>query len=275
MNIRQNSVAEMERGERLDMEQLRVGICEDDKDASVRILSMVTDSSERVTVEAFESAEALLDNFYPGKFDLLILDIYLGEMTGIDALEKIRETDTRVVAAIATTSQDFALESYRLRAARYLEKPVKEEDIRDLLQDVIRKKEAEPHYVGETGGEKIRVPFDCILFAEQRGKTICLHMEDSQELVFRGKLDEEQKKFPEKYIFRCHKSFLVNLTKIKGIDRELLTFIMLDGQQVHIHRQGFFVAKRAYEQYLFSIARGWKEDSQKKADGDSIIPYES
>lgn len=248
------------------MEQLRVGICEDDKDARVKILSMVTESMERVTVEAFESAEELLDNFYPGKFDLLILDIYMGKMTGIEALEKIRETDTRVVAAIATTSQDFALESYRLRAARYLEKPVREEEIKELLQDVIRKKEAEPHYEGETGGERVRVPFDCVLFVEQRGKTICLHMEDGKELVFRGKLDEEEKKFPEKYFLRCHKSFLVNLSKIKGIDRELLTFVMLDGQQVHIHRQGFFAAKRAYEQYLFSIAKGWKEDSEKKAD---------
>ena len=58
---------------------------------------------------------------------------------------------------------------------------------------------------------------------------------------------------------RCHKSFLVNLAKIRGIDRELMTFVMEDGRHVHIHRQGFFAAKRAYEQYLFSIADGWKE----------------
>ena len=244
------------------MEQLRVGICEDDKKSRIRLLGMVTDSAEKVTAEAFESAEDLLDHFFPGKFDLLILDIYLGKMTGIDALEQIRRKDTRVVAAIATTSQDFALESYRLRAARYLEKPVKEDDIRDLIRDVIRKKESEPHFEGESGGKRIRVPFDCILFAEQRGKNICLHMDDGEELVFRGKLDDEKSKFSEKYFFRCHKSFLVNLSKICGIDRELLTFVMQGGEQVHIHRQGFFAAKRAYEHYLFSIVEGWKDEGQ-------------
>ncbi|MGN0362395.1 MAG: LytR/AlgR family response regulator transcription factor [Bilifractor sp.] len=245
------------------MEQLRVGICEDDKESRVRLLGMVTESADKVTAEAFESAEELLDHFYPGKFDLLILDIYMNKMTGIDALERIRKKDTRVVAAIATTSQDFALESYRLRAARYLEKPVKQDDIRDLIQDVIHKKESEPHFEGESGGERIRVPFDCILFAEQRGKSICLHMDDGQELVFRGRLDDEMSKFPEKYYFRCHKSFLVNLSKICSIDRELLTFVMQDGEQVHIHRQGFFAAKRAYEHFLFSIAEGWKEEGQE------------
>lgn len=177
------------------MEQLRVGICEDDKESRIRLLGMVTDSAEKVTAEAFESAEDLLDHFFPGKFDLLILDIYLGKMTGIDALEQIRRKDTRVVAAIATTSQDFALESYRLRAARYLEKPVKPEDIRELIQDVIHKKESEPHFECESVRERIRVPFDCILFAEQRGKSICLHMDDGKELIFRGKLDDEISKF--------------------------------------------------------------------------------
>ena len=244
------------------MEQLRIGICEDNKESRIRLLNMVTDSAEKITAEAFESAEDLLDHFFPGKFDLLILDIYMERMTGIDALEQICRKDTHVVAAIATTSQDFALESYRLRAARYLEKPVKPEDIRELIQDVIHKKESAPHFECESIRERIRVPFDCILFAEQRGKSICLHMDDGKELIFRGKLDDEISKFPEKYFFRCHKSFLVNLSKICGIDRELLTFVMQGGEQVHIHRQGFFAAKRAYEHYLFSIAEGWKQEGQ-------------
>ena len=135
-------------------------------------------------------------------------------------------------------------------------------NIRELIQDVIHKKESEPHFECESVRERIRVPFDCILFAEQRGKSICLHMDDGKELIFRGKLDDEINKFPEKYFFRCHKSFLVNLSKICGIDRELLTFVMQGGEQVHIHRQGFFAAKRAYEHYLFSIAEGRKQEGQ-------------
>lgn len=241
------------------MEQLLVGICEDDKEERVRLLDMVAEAAEKVKAEAFGSAEELLESYYPGKYDLIILDIYMGGMTGIDALEKIRKADGRVTAAIATTSQDFALESYRLRAARYLEKPVNQEEVRDLVQTVVRKKEAEPHYEGETNGTRIRIPFDRILFVEQKGKKLWIHMDDGRELQVRGKLDDEEKRFPAEYFPRCHKSFLVNLAKIRGIDRELMTFVMEDGQHVHIHRQGFFAAKRAYEQYLFSIADGWKE----------------
>lgn len=246
------------------METLHVGICEDDKQERIRLLEMVTSSVEKVTVEAFESAEELLDAFYPGKFDLVILDIFMKEMTGVEALEKIRKNDGRVVAAFATTSQDFALESYRLHAARYLEKPVKEEEIRDLMQEVLQKKLLEPHYEIVSGGEKVRIPFDRILFVEQKGKNLVVHLDDKREFLTRGKLDEEEPKFPSSRFLRCHKSFLVNLAKIRGINRELNTFVMEDGQNVHIHRQGFFAAKRAYEQYLFSIAEGWKEQGKEE-----------
>lgn len=56
------------------MEQLLVGICEDDKEERVRLLDMVTEAAEKVKVEAFGSAEELLESYYPGKYDLIILD---------------------------------------------------------------------------------------------------------------------------------------------------------------------------------------------------------
>ncbi len=238
------------------MERLKIGICEDNHEERLRLLGMVTEAAKSASVEVYESAERLLGVFYPGKFDLLILDIYMTGMTGIDALEKIREKDSRVVAAIATTSQDFALESYRLHAARYLEKPVRKEEIADLLQFVIMKKDAEPHYEGGSSDTKVRIPFDQILYVEQRGRSLYIYLENKEEVTLRGTLDSEEEKFQGHNFYRCHKSYLVNLARICSIDRELLTFVMEDGAQVHISRRGFFAAKRAYEQYLFSIAEG-------------------
>lgn len=245
------------------MEKLQIAICEDNKEERVRLLGLVSNSYSELSVEAFESAEDLLASFYPGKYDLIIFDIYMGGMTGIEALEQIRHSDVRVIAAIATTSKDFALESYRLHAARYLEKPVNEEEIRDLIQIVISRKESEPHYECETADGRVRIPFDRIQFVEQRGKNLIIHEENGQELTIRGKLDEVQAAFPEKYFYQCHKSYLVNLSNIRRIDKELLTFVMENGEHAHINRKGFYAAKRAYEQYLYSIAEGWKKQSQE------------
>ena len=248
------------------MEKLQIAICEDNREERLRLLEMIMQSPEESDVAAFESAEDLLKAFYPGRYDLILFDIYMTGMTGIEALEQIRQSDARVTAAIATTSQDFALESYRLHADRYLEKPVAESEIRELLEVVTRKKESEPHYECESAEGRIRIPFDRIPFVEQRGKYLILHVENGQEQMIRGKLDEEESSFPDRSFYRCHKSYLVNLSKIRSIDRELLTFVMEDGQHVHIARRGFFAAKRAYEQYLYSIAEGWKKQENGNPD---------
>ena len=250
------------------MERLRAAVCEDDRGERERLVQMVSESAPDVTVEAFGSAEELLDAYYPGKFDVILLDIYMEGMTGIRALEKIRRIDTEVVAAIATTSQDFALESYRLRAARYLEKPVSGVEIADLLRYVIRKKESEPHYECGSADTRIRIPFDAIDYVEQRGKNLCIHLGGGQEVMVRGRLDEEGHRFPVRYFFRCHKSYLVNVSRIRAINRELMTFVMEDGENVHIRRQDFFAAKRVYEQYLYSIAESWKAQEKGSENED-------
>jgi len=259
------------------LERLKIGICEDNRDERIRLLGMLTESADDVSVEAYENAEDLLKAFYPGRYDLLILDIFMEGMTGVSALERIRAIDSHVVTAFATTSRDFALESYRLHAARYLEKPVKKEEIEDLLRYVFMKKDALPHFESGTGNSKVRIPFDRILYVEQIGKRLCIHMENKEEVTIRGTLDGEENKFEGKNFYRCHKSYLVNLSKIRSIDRDLLTFIMEDHSQAHISRRGFFAAKRAYEQYLFSIAMVWSqsdhhtEEEKPSGEEDSNI----
>lgn len=240
------------------MEQLHIGICEDEERYRAQLLQIITDSSYDVTLEVHTNAEDLLSSFYPGKFDLLFMDIYMGGITGIEALLKIREADDAVDVAIITVSEDHALDAYRLRAARYLEKPLKENEVLDFLDMVCRKKEAAPHFDVKVNGEQKRIPFERISYIEQAARKLVIHVTGEQPLVVSGKLDEVTPLFPERYFFRSHKSFLVNLSRIRKLDRDLMTFVMEDGSQVHIRRQSFYPAKQAWEQYLFGIAGGWK-----------------
>ena len=55
--------------------------------------------------------------------------------------------------------------------------------------------------------------------------------------------------------FRCHKSYLVNLAFIQGIDRERMVFQMREGGSAYIRRETFYRARSAWENWLFSAAR--------------------
>lgn len=178
------------------MEQIRIGIYEDNQDDRIRLMQMLTDSGEDVVLVAGESGEELLRSFYPGKFDLLFLDIFMGEITGIEALSKIREQDPSVDVCLTTTSPDFTREGYRMKAIRYLEKPVQESDILEILQDVIRKKESMPHLGLKQTDGIMRVPFDMIVCIEQHGRGLKVYLSSGEMAAGIGSLDKIEEECP-------------------------------------------------------------------------------
>jgi DNA-binding LytR/AlgR family response regulator len=237
------------------MEQLNICICEDN-DRDYETLRALIDKEEANTVcEHYSSAEDFLKEYYPGKFDLLFLDIYMQSVTGIEALERIRTVDQNLSVVLVTTSTDFALESYRLRAMRYVEKPVREEDVSEVIQFCLLKKESQPHLEVKSGYNKLRIPFDQILYVEQKGRNMSICQTDDQIIMVSGKLDDIQSQFEGETFFRCHKSYIVNLSHIRSVDSELQTFVMTNEDCVHIRRESFYKAKHAYEDFLFDIAQ--------------------
>lgn len=242
------------------MEQLRTGIFEDNEKERIGLYKMVmeADAETDIMVEYGESGEALLDSFYPEKFDLIFLDIYLSGMTGIEALSKIREKDDVVDAVIMTTSRDFTLESFRLKVVRYLEKPVKEEDIKEILLNAKMKKETKPHFLIKNQNSLLRIPFDMITMVEQMGRKLKLSLSLGKLVAGSGSLDGVECEFSPKYFCRCHKSYLVNLSYVHHIDRELSAFVMQDGAIVCISRRKFWEVKRTFENFLFACMEYYK-----------------
>ena len=97
---------------------MRVAFIDDDPN-ELKILhpyfNDLTDPST-ISIDDFSSEEEFLSRFTAGLYDLVILDIYMGDLTGVDVARKIRETDHNVRLVFCTTSNDFASESYEVAA---------------------------------------------------------------------------------------------------------------------------------------------------------------
>ncbi len=235
---------------------LYVAVCEDTKSHADWLLALLAQSGFAPRCDAFSSGEALLAAFAPGKYDLIFLDIYMDGIKGVDAAAQIRKADRTVTLVFTTTSTAHTLESYRLKAAGYLEKPVKLEDVRELLTLVQAKRDSAAAITLLIEGASRRLPFAHILYFEQMNHAVVVHMpakilRTSQTV----KLKDIGPLLPDSF-FCCHHSFIANLQYVRRVDKALKVFEMQNGDRVYIRHSSLSKAVRAYEDFLFRAARG-------------------
>ena len=70
------------------MEPLNLAICDDLPEEREALLALLEQAPIPTVCTQFASGEELLEAFRPGKFDLLLMDIYMDGMTGVEAVKK-------------------------------------------------------------------------------------------------------------------------------------------------------------------------------------------
>ena len=81
---------------------------------------------ENIEIQEFSSGEELLNYLRENPsdfFHIIFMDIYMEDLTGVETAKAIRKTDEQVKIVFITTSNEFASESYEVRAEDYLIKP--------------------------------------------------------------------------------------------------------------------------------------------------------
>ena len=238
------------------MEPLRLAICDDLPEEREALLTLLEQAPIATVCAQFASSEELLEAFRPGVFDLLLMDIYMDGMTGVEAVRKIREMGETIPIAFTTTSTEHTLESYRLSVLKYLEKPVRQKDINDLLHLVKLQRDSAPRLAIRQNGETQRLPLSELLCLEQKGHHVMLSRKGGSVLQLYGKLSNLLPQLEGQPFFCPHKSYCVNLAFVRGINEEYQSYDMVDGKKVPISRSNRTKAKRAYEDFLFARTRG-------------------
>lgn len=234
---------------------LDIIICEDMEEDRTALLHMIESCNIPVNCTFFTNGEDLVKSYTPQKYDLILSDIYMSGMTGIDAITEIRKIDKSVPVAFVTSSLDFALESYRLSALKYIEKPFKKENVEDILHLALLEKSSIPSLNIQKNGKERNIPFRDILYFEQHSHKLIVHFEDGSTEEFYEKLSNILPQLSDQPFFNGHKSFCVNLTYVRYIDSEVKCFVMQDNSNVPIRRESFVQAKNTLAEYLFNTTR--------------------
>lgn len=238
------------------MDPLYIAICEDQPQEREVILEMLEKSGFPCVSTVFDSGEALLAAWEPHTFDLLLMDIYMDGMTGVKAVKLLRDRGEELPVAFITSSIDHALDSYRLSALKYIEKPVSSKDVAEILDLARLKKVHAPSLAVQWNGNKDLIPLSDLLYLEQQGHVVHIHLKGGAVRYVYKKLSDMAGQLTGQPFFQSHKSFLVHLAFVRNINMDLKCFVMSDGKNIPIRRELMGKAKRAWEDWLFAHTRG-------------------
>lgn len=189
------------------------------------------DKKEIIEFKEFFSSESFLFVWEEDKtFDLLVLDIEMGEMNGFELAKKIRAEEKNIPIMFVTGYDEYMQYGYDVSALHYLLKPVSKERLGyalDKLKSVL--KDEEKSLILNTVDEVKRIPIDEIMYVEAAGHGSILHAID-EVLTLKeslGTIEKQVADSPE--IIKCHRAYIVNLRFVSAIKNSDL---ILDNNEV-------------------------------------------
>jgi two-component system response regulator AlgR len=211
---------------------VKILIVDDEKPARDRLARMVSELQEHELVgQAVNGLEALgmAQSLEP---DIVLLDIRMPGMDGIEAARHISRLDEPPAVVFTTAFSDHALEAFETHAVDYLLKPVKQDRLQAAMDAAIRPTRAqaaksgdmlsglEPrqHICARVRGSLVLVPIEKIFYfhAEQKYVTV-RHTEG--EVLIEDALKNLETEFGERF-YRIHRNALVSLERLAGMQSD-------------------------------------------------------
>ena len=189
----------------------------------------------RFSEEEFSSGEAFLNAFCPGIFDAVFLDIYMNKISGMDAARVIFEQDPDCRIVFLTTSDEFLLESYSVRATYYLLKPVEPERLMQALEFCFPLHKKTDTLPVRTKNGTVIIPKDDIIYIESVGRLRCIHTKDGIIETADRFSDVIAPLESDRRFLSCGRGIMLHMAHISS--QEKSDFIMTDGARLPIPRR--------------------------------------
>ncbi|MDC7291709.1 LytTR family DNA-binding domain-containing protein [Blautia schinkii] len=231
----------------------RIIICDDEetarKEIKALVLHLMDIIGEPCLVQCVKSPEQLLKLRQKGaRWDLILLDILMGGPDGLRLAEDLRRSGDETDVVFVTSCAEYALDGYRSYPVSYLLKPLTKESLRPVLGRCLSRWRQEPLLHLDTGhGGSAAVAVKDICYIEVFRRELVVHCAD-REVTGMGALTELAQQLTGRRFYRSHRSFLVNLEWVAGIQR--YHFLLKNGARVPIAVRSYPEAQKRWLEHL-------------------------
>ena len=236
--------------------KMKIAICDDEIQFTNTLCPLLERWAEkhgiRLTLCSFTNGDDLIASQRNECVDLIILDVLMPLLNGIDTARELRHDHPAVPIIYLTSSKEFAVDSYEVNAFYYLIKPVTEERLFPVMDKFLDlyKQQKDTVTVAQTSHGFCRISLTDVDYLEAQNKKVLVHLSSGRIIEIREQFSKCRQIFsPENGFCHCHRSYIVNLNNVEQFSKSELT--TYHKASIPISRNRYAAFKDAWFHHMF------------------------
>ncbi len=202
----------------------KIAIVEDEKSSRELVKKYIqrysVEHNRSFNVVEFEDGKDIITD-YADDYDIIFLDIEMTHSNGMEVAESIRKIDKHVIIIFKTNMAQYAIKGYSVDALSFLLKPVPyfafSQEFKRSLDKLDARKDSFILVNVDSGIQKVLT--SDINYIESMKHTLIIRTKTG-DISMRGVMKDMENKLLKYNFFRCNNCYLVNLSKVNGIQGE-------------------------------------------------------
>ena len=185
----------------------------------------------------------------------IFLDIYMPGLSGIETASEIRKLDANCLLVFSTTSSDFAVKSFRVRAFDYLVKPYKYEQLAEIMTLAEKALNKSSRYIEvKESREMVKILIRDILYADYDNHYIQIHTKENIIKTYLSFQDFSPLLLKYPQFLNCYRNCIINMDSVDSLHDN--DFVLTNGERLPITRAKRLEIRQLYADYAFQKLNG-------------------
>lgn len=228
--------------------QITIALCDDDSEQIKSLRRFIGEWAEdkpfAVNIAGYESGEQFLFEYRDEPCDLLLLDIEMDGINGMELAKKLRAAGDMLPIIFITGYSDYMGDGYDVEALHYLLKPVETDRLFAVLDKYAARRGRTEEVLLSTAEGVCRTALESIVYVEAFGRKTAVHLRDGAVLECSMSISEFE---GFGGFFHCHRSYIVNMEQVRSITKTAV--IVETGEEVPLSRRLYGEVNRRFIEF--------------------------
>lgn len=192
----------------------------DDEHLALKRLERLLGEHEDINIDSFNDPLLALEASIKTRYDAAFLDISMPKLNGLELAQNILSLEPHTFIVFQTAFEEYALKAFQSGGLAYLLKPIEKQALESTLKKIRHYLSSQDTPVqkllGKQGEHIHLVKIEDIFYIKADLDEVIVRIKDANVYV-RKKIGELEKQLKDQHFFRVHRSYLVNVNKVKSM----------------------------------------------------------